>query len=209
MVTWFHKAALYELLAQSFLYTSEELANAVTNGEYAKALAEIAILNGINEEVAESSAANLSCYQSSRPSLVFHALRREYTRLFIGSEAPLISPFGSMWKPGNTLSLLFINKEAMAVKDAMSACGFGRLKGTNEPLDHIGTELEFLEYLCLLKTRAVEVPKGVLLPDDAFEAFYERHYADWAGVFAAKVRELSREPFFTEAATLLQFELGS
>jgi TorA maturation chaperone TorD len=201
---WLYKASLYELLAQSYLYTTEELARAITEGEYAEALSEIAALNDIvvPDDVIKEG---LHPYQGRDTSEVYHELRREYTRLFIGRTNPLVYPFGGSWyalEKGQQ-PLLFVGKESMAVERFMRRCGVVQPEGTNEPLDHIASELEFLQYLCLLKAEAACPPEGVEILDTSYADFYSQHFRWFAGRFANSVVEECRAPFFVAAARVL------
>jgi TorA maturation chaperone TorD len=136
---------------------------------------------------------------------VLHELRVEYTRLFVGAPDPAVSPYAGVWQAerDGVEPLLFVSKEAMAVERFMRSCGVGRPEGTNEPLDSMGSELEFLQYLALLRAGAVTPPEDVDIPEGACEEFYTEHFAIWAGDFAQKVIEETRSPFFEAAARVL------
>lgn len=201
---WINKAALYEILAQTYLFTTETLADAVRSGEYAEALAEIVELNGL-KLTAKDVVEPLNDYKGRNSDEVFHELRREYTRLFIGAKEPLITPYGGSWyalergqKP-----ILFVGKESMAVERFMRRCGTVQPEGTNEPLDHIGSELEFLQYLCLIKAEVVVPTEGVeILPND-YDDFYQEHFRWFAELFAKAILEKSEMPFFRAGAQVL------
>jgi TorA maturation chaperone TorD len=202
---WINKAALFELLAASFLFTSEDLALALVSGDYDDALLEIGTANGLAKADLSKIVNELTIYHGAAKDDVFHELRQEYTRLFIGSPKPAVSPFAGIWyaEQVGVKPLLFVNKESMAVERFMRSCGIGQPKGTNEPLDHIGTELEFLQYLCMLRAQAVQSQEGVEIPERAYEDFYQVHFAGFSSKFAAKTAGESRLAFFKSAAQLL------
>lgn len=202
---WISKAALYELLALAFLQPTQGLAETVASGEYAEALQEIAELNGLDVSTITEALGELATHEGAEPEGLFHKLRTEYTHLFVGAPKPAVSPFAGIWyaeEIGVEL-LLFVNKESMAVERFMRSCGIGQPEGTNEPLDHIGSELEFLQYLCLLRAEAAQPPEGVEVPDCAYEDFYKEHFSAWAKKFAAKTITESRLPFFKAVARVL------
>ncbi|MDR1088552.1 MAG: molecular chaperone TorD family protein [Coriobacteriales bacterium] len=221
---WLYRASLYELLAQSFLYTTETLAEALTSGEYAEALSELMALNaiavpGISDEngtvdgskVGEGDADRstvekaLLPYEGRASDEVLHELRRDYTRVFIGSRDPLVSPYGGSWYAleRGTKPLLFVGKESLAVERFLRRCGVVQPEGTNEPLDHIASELEFLQYLCLLKAGATIAPETADIGPTDYASFYNDHFRWFAQRFATGVITECRTPFFRAAAQVL------
>ena len=138
------RAAAWELAAFSFRYPTEELAEAVTSGEWIDAAREVAEALGL--ELPESfGAGDAESVQDMK------ALRVEATRLFVGSPQPAVSPYEGVWRAQEegVQALLFVNPHSMAVERFMKSCGLARPEGTNEPLDHIATECELLEHLAL------------------------------------------------------------
>jgi TorA maturation chaperone TorD len=202
---WTNRAALYEILALTFLFTKQELVEALVDGEYAEAMREIATLNGIEPAIIDSVVEALIKYQGMDADEVLHMLRREHTRLFVGAPNPTVSPFAGVWwaRAQGVEPLLFVNSESMAVERFMRSCGVGQSEGTNEPLDHIGSELEFLQYLCLLRSGVVAPPEDVEIPESAYDDFYREHFIGFAHTFAAATLEQSRIPFYISAARAL------
>ncbi|MCL1798521.1 MAG: molecular chaperone TorD family protein [Eggerthellaceae bacterium] len=203
--TWRSRAALFELLAQSFLFTGRDLVGALVSGEYREALVELLDSNGLPTASAGIEIDRLDPYPGSDADAVFHALRKEYTRLYIGTRDPLVFPFAgaSYARKKGQKPLLFVGKESMAIERFMRKCAVGQAEGTNEPLDHIGSMLEFLMHLCLLKAGLIQPPEGVGIPEDAYEEFYERHFTAFAREFAAQTVEQGTEGFFIVAAQAL------
>lgn len=202
---WMNKAALYELLATSLAFTAEDLASALTTREYAEALQEIGALNGLNPSFLEARAAELEPYAGRDAGDVFHALRKEHTRLFIGRKDPLASPYAGVWNAAmqGRQPLLMVNAESMAIERFMRRCGIGQPEGTNEPLDHIASLLEFLYYLCLVRAEAVQPPAHADIRDQDYEVFFDAHVAAFSRALADSVVQESREPFFACAARML------
>ena len=92
----------------------------------------------------------------------------------------------------------------------MRACGIGRPQGTNDPIDRIDSELEFLEWLCLLIAGTVHLPTGMQIekmpggsPEATYDGFVREHVLTWVPRFAGSVRDEAREPFYRMAADLL------
>lgn len=200
-----NRAALYELLAHAFLFTTRELAEALASGEYADALAEIGAANGLDAAVLTTAADELAPYKGAETDGLFHELRTEYTRLFVGAPEPLVSPFAGVWwaREAGVEPLLFVNKESMAVERFMRSCGIGQPKGTNEPLDHMGSELEFLQYLCLVSADALKPSDAVTIPEDALEDFCRTHFDVWSKQFAAATLEHTRLSFYRAVARVI------
>lgn len=202
---WMNKAALYEFLAASFAFVSEETVAALATGEYAEALVEIGSLNGMEKSFLEAQASDLKAYPGRDEEEVLHCLRKEHTRLFIGGSEPLVTPYAGVWdaRANDRPALLMINAESMAIERFMRRCGIGQPEGTNEPLDHIASLLEFLYYFCLVKADAVQPPSHADIRNEDYELFFDDHVAAFSQAFATSVVQESREPFFVSAAQVL------
>lgn len=206
--SWLEKASLYEFLALGLRYPDAVLVKALAEGEFADALEELSLLNGLDAVAVSAALKELEEYKGANPQTLLQSLRVEYTSLFIGQAAPLVSPYAGIWwaREAGVQPLLFVNKESLAVKSFMRSCGLGQPEGTNEPLDHIATELEFLHYLCLLRGGAAlppELPEDFSLPTCAYKHFYEEHFTAWSKLFAAAVAEKARIPFYRALARIL------
>ena len=133
--------------------------------------------------------------------------------MFVGAAEPIVSPYEGVWAAldDGVQPLLFVNPRSMEVERFCRACGLGRPEGTNEPLDHVATEWELLQYLALEASGAVaregdgradeDFPGGS--PSAAYEAFLSDHASVWMPRFAEKVIEETRQPFYRSAAQLL------
>lgn len=200
--TWHVRATAWELLALSFRYPDETLAEAVASGEWAAAVEEITDALGMSQR----DGVDVS-------SVDLHALRAEATRLFVGAPEPACSPYEGVWraKAEGVQPLLFVNPHSMAVERFMKSCGLGRPEGTNEPLDHVATECELLEYLAL-RAAGFPAPEGAPAdadlpggsPEAAYETFLTDHARTWMPDFANALTAEARLPFYREAAHLLE-----
>lgn len=225
---WTVRATAWELAAFSFRHPTQELAEAVACGEWADAACEVcgALDAKLPKELAEGvdfsgksgsdSAESPNMIGSSDATdRLFHRLRAEATRLFVGPTEPACSPYEGVWraKADGVKPLLFVNPHSMEVERFVKACGFTRSEGKNNPLDHIATECELLEALAL---RAVGLPGAAgerALADSnlpggsaaaAYSRFIEEHLATWVVDFCASCESEAREPFYRAAAAYLR-----
>lgn len=208
---WQTRAAAWELLALSLRYPELLLAEVVASGEWAEAAHELVTACGV--ELPETCTRALEEYRGAEPDALLHVLRTEATRLFIGAPMPAVSPYEGVFRAqcNGKRALLYVNEHAMAVERFMKACGLGHPEGKNDPIDHVATECEFLQYLAALEAGIAE-PAGVVAPADfpggsaraAYESFMQEHVRTWMPAFAEAVLRASREPFFKAAAFVLE-----
>lgn len=210
---WGLVATTCEFLAFSFRYPDSETVLPVASGEWAEVLCELRRAWGFSFD-AESDELMRPVGENRSVDAVLHALRQEATRLFVGPPMPAVSPYESVWVAlrARTAPLLFVSPSAIAVERFCAACGLGRPRGTNEPLDHVSSELELLQFLASVESGAVQDGAcGVAKPDfpggspaDAFERFFGEHLAKWACDFADEVERVSSCVFYRAAARLLR-----
>lgn len=208
---WQTRAAAWELLALSLRYPELLLAEVVASGEWAEAAREL--VEACGGEWIEACASELEVYRGAEPEALLHALRTEATRLFIGAPMPAVSPYEGVFRAqcNGRRALLYVNEHAMAVERFMKACGLGHPEGKNDPIDHVATECEFLQYLAALEAGIAE-PAGAVAPADfpggsaraAHESFMEQHARAWMPAFAEAAAQAAREPFFKAAACVLE-----
>lgn len=199
------KAVLFELLSLAFQYPGETVAAAISSGEYRGAFNEALRACGLEGRVCDGLA-----YGEVDAGELLRRLRIEHTRLFLGPVQIVVSPYAGVWYANEigATPLLYVNKESMSVERFMLQCGMRRPEGTNDPLDHIGTELEFLSYLCLARAGvfaegSVEYEAAQAIPEDAYERFYSDRFIGWAKKFATSVLGTTDEPLFHAAACVL------
>ena len=202
---WMNRAALYELLAKSYVFAADEMAKALASGEYSDAFREVGQANGFSSAACEESYALLDSYAGQDESLVFHSVRKEYTRLYIGRKDPLVTPYAGVWASleKGEKPLLMVGKESMAIERFMRKCGMGQPEGTNEPLDHIASLLEVLYFLCLVKAEAVKPASYAEIADDDYETFFDEHFQPFAHAFANATLAATEEPLFVCASHML------
>lgn len=204
---WSVQAAVYEIIALTFTYPGDVLAEAVSSGEWAEAVREIAETLGLDVSPAELE--TLELYEEDGKEKTLEALRIEATRLFVGTPKPLVSPFEGIWRATDDRlqPLLFVNPHSMAVERFVKSCGFGQVEGKNEPFDHVAIEFEFLQHLSMLEALMMQVEPRIDPPEDgwagAHDRFLSEHVCAWIPRFAEKTTQESREPFFIVAAKFL------
>lgn len=214
---WALRATTCELLAFSLRYPNSDVMDVLLSGDWAGAVVEVGEALGL-------SAADLACpdfaaeSESAGEGVVLRALRVEATRLFVGERTPAVSPYEGVWRANKdgVQPLLFVNPHSMAVERFCKACGLGQPEGTNEPLDHVATELELLQYLASLEAGLV-VPfeNGVAAEDlpggsagAAYNQFWADHVQKWMPDFAAVLEADTRQAYYRTVAKLLAAFVG-
>lgn len=209
--TWQTKATMWELLAVSLRYPDDTLLQAVASGEWESAAVEVAGALGLTLPEGFGEQARQAREVAAADGGI-DVLRGEATRMFISPYKPACSGYETMWRAADdgVNPLLFVNKHAMAVERFYRSCGLKGAEGTNDPLDHIGSECEFMAFLATLAAGAKR-PEGVPADEDlpggspaaAYAAFKDEHIDKWVPRFSAKMLEASRTPFFRATSMLL------
>lgn len=208
--TWQVRATAWELLSLSFAYPTPELVGAVASGEWTGAAREL--VDVLSLDVADDAFAELSGYEGADGEKLLHRLRTDATRLFVGAPNPAVSPYEGVWRAEDdgVQPLLFVNPHSMDVERFLKQCGLGHPEGTNEPLDHAGTECSLLEFLAGVEAGIMELPEGKAAADlpegsaaAAYAKFLEDHALTWMPRFAEKAAAEAREPFYRAAAAVL------
>ena len=131
----------------------------------------------------------------------------------VGAPTPVCSPYEGIWRAEDdgVQPLLFVNPHSMDVERFCKKCGLGQPAGTNEPLDHVATELELLQYLASIAAGiALPFEEGPAVTDfpgggaaQAYAAFWVDHVMTWMPRFADKLAEKSRIPYYTAVGQYL------
>ena len=131
----------------------------------------------------------------------------EYARLFIGPKNPPAIPFASFYlsESGSLMSDVTIDVRKRYLDAGMAVRAL-----YSTPDDHIGIEIEFLEYLT---ERVVE-----LLDREEQEAasrffgmredFLKNHFSRWVPEFAEKIATATSSDFYRGAALMLKGGIG-
>ena len=215
---WALRASVLEFLAFSLRYPTRELSDVVALGEWADAAAEIAAVVGADEPALVRGLQELRGEGCDSKALL-QGLRAEATRLFVGPPEPAVSPYEGIWRADDdgVDGLLFVNPYSVSVEHFMACCALGRPEGTNEPLDHVATELELLQHLASLAAGIIEPPQGAVSaesypggsPEDAYLRFFEEHALAWMPLFAQRLLQKASHPFYGCVAQLVAAALAA
>ena len=200
------RAAAFELLAMGLLLPKPVLACALVEGEYARVSKEVAQSYGVCSSDALHA---LDVYENEDPSTLFHSLRREHTRLFGQAPEPRITPYIGVWvdEMAGKRGLLFLGEKTREIERFMRRCGVAKNLAAgqvNDPVDHIGTVCEFMQYLCLVNARAVVPAEGFEVREGDFAEFHGEHFREYALWCAGRIREEEPSPFYRFEADLLE-----
>ena len=218
---WELRAAATEFLAFSLSYPTSAHAKMVINGQWLGAANDMAYeihapwsRSGWENELATG----IDGLPMADPDALLRSLCAEATRLFVGAPNPLVSPYEGIWraKEDGVKGLLFVNPHSMDVERFVKACGLGRPAGTNEPLDHVATELELLSYLASRASgegASEDAVPADLLPNGspslASRRFFREHPATWLHSFATELGEKTRLQYYRAVAALLEASLSA
>lgn len=193
-------AAFFELMGLSFSYPDRKFLDLIQSGEYKDAYLELAGLVGLDEETVADMTATLDDMAQRDAEELFHELRIEYTRLFVGAPRPLVSLSEGVWlghKRGDKVVLAMVNGSSMAVEKFMKSCGIFPSKTNREPIDNIYTECEFMQYLL---TKPSFPEDFVRTPMEAYDYFLKEHMAKWVPGFAEQVQKTTEMAWFASLA---------
>lgn len=209
---WMALSTAYELLSLGFLLPTKETAQALTSGEFSAACSEVCSSLQIDPSQKELMIDNLAEFLDADCDQVLHEIRREYTRLFVGEKRPLITPYIGVWEAEQQGSdgLLFVSQGSVEVEHFMRHRGVAKnldAGQTNDPLDHVGTVCEFMQYLCLVNAQAIKVADGFEVKPDDYKEFLSKHFVAYASWFTDQVRSITRSSFYKAMALLLNFVL--
>ncbi len=180
-------ASAWELLSVAFLPPAKSAVEALCSGEFADELARQCDALGLDEPEACEVVETIGAYAGCEPEALYHEILQEHTRLFVGEHGPAITPFVGVRESERkgSVGVLFLGRTSVEMERFMKSRGIGKdVAGgqANDPLDHIGSVCEFMEYLCLANARAIKVPEGFSVrPDDCgcFARSFVRDYARW------------------------------
>ena len=180
------RAEGYRLLAAAFGYPDAD---------------EFATLFGEAASVAQATGqADLARLSGRLLATVDHDLAGEYNRLF--SQSVAVTPYETSYvaaDKGVQLGRLAALMEAFGVRSRGEE---------HESPDHIGSELEFMAFLCVKE--AAHQAETRLEGQEAYQAvrqaqalFVQEHLGLWAPVFAERLRRATRHPFYALLADVL------
>ncbi|MBL9004365.1 MAG: molecular chaperone TorD family protein [Myxococcales bacterium] len=144
--------------------------------------------------------AELASLAATLLSTVDSNLAGEYNRLF--SQSVAVTPYETSYvaaDKGVQLGRLAALMEAFGVRSRGDE---------HESADHVGSELEFMAFLCLKEAShqdetSVEGKEAYSAVRGAQALFLQEHLGVWAGVFADRLRRATRHPFYVAIAEIL------
>lgn len=205
---WSYRASGYELASLCFLLPRQEVGDALVSGEFADACREVADALGCSDSRVLDAIAEMVVYEGRDAEAVLHEVRRDYTRLFVGVVEPPITPYVGVWDAlsRGAAPILAVGCESMAIERFMRRCGVAKDLSAgqiNEPMDHVGTICEFLEYLCLVNACAVVPASSADVREGDYGKFLEEHFRDYSQWLSCMVDELDASALYLAVANLL------
>ena len=205
---WMHRASAFELLSKSLLLPSHEIARAAVDGSFQDAVSEILKALGYGSE-GRSAAGLLDEYTRMDEDEAFHRLRKQYTYLFVGERGPRITPYLGVRdaQVNGVKELLFLSNQTIAIESFMKERGVSRSLDAgraNNPIDHIGTVCEFMEYLCLVNARAIKASDGFVVTESDFNEFYDSYFRAYAQWLSAELGDSARDCFYRVVSVVLE-----
>ncbi len=127
----------------------------------------------------------------------------EFSRLFIGPKRAPAVPFASFYLSENSTVMSEITLE---VRKQYLQAGLAVQNLYQTPEDHIGFELEFMEYLLtrLLELQEAGDEEEAERLEELMNTFFNDHLTAWAPDFADLIIEHSSEDFYRGAALILK-----
>lgn len=125
----------------------------------------------------------------------------DYTRLFLGPNKVIASPYGSVWMSGENA---LMQDSTMAVLELYREGGFDMDEQFRELPDHIAAELEFLYLLIYRENQARRAgePESLASVAGLRKRFLSEHLGTWIAPFTAAVKAGARSDFYRELAEL-------
>ena len=202
-----YEAALCELLALSLRHPAMQLANALSSGEWQGACKEIAhktdlaLPTKFNTELGK-----LASYHACNPEDILHELGIEATRLFVPTPEMQVAPYEGIWRANkeHVKPLMFVNPHSIEVERFCRNCGLAKPANHNDPLDHVATEFELLQYLASIESGITTPANYSTQPSDfpggsaqaAYQIFLSEHAAIWMPDFGNALIKESNLGFY-------------
>jgi TorA maturation chaperone TorD len=131
----------------------------------------------------------------SIPEEMFDALRRDYTRLFIGPGQPLAAPWESVHLSRTGLTF---QAETLDVRRWYARSGLEFEKLHNEPDDHVGVELAFVSALAsqAVDSLSEDGHENITSTMDDLRGFADQHLLKWAPAWCRKSAEVAETDLY-------------
>jgi TorA maturation chaperone TorD len=132
-------------------------------------------------------------------SLSSRDLKREYTALFLKSDAP---PYECSYVPGSRLA-----QELADISGFFLAFG---LRSHQDRQDHLVSELEFMALLCLKESIALgnQMNAEAKICRDAQVKFLQDHLGRWVGIYCGLISDKAKLPIYPKLVSIVHKILG-
>ncbi len=203
------RSEFYQHLSSGFLYPEQELFARVRDGTVARELR--ACARGVTPDGKAGLLAAIRNLESSFEGLTLESLQAEHRRIFGHTISKSSPPFETEFGGSNVFQ---------QPQDLGDIAGFYRAFGLEvsdairERLDHISTELEFMQFLTYKEAYAREHhgKKKSEACLDAQRKFLKMHLGRWAPLFFERLARKAENGFYKDLARLsekfLAFEFG-
>ncbi|NTU89623.1 MAG: hypothetical protein HGA54_06940, partial [Actinobacteria bacterium] len=161
---------------------------------------------GLDQKQVELAAEKIAVHEGADGTALFHALRVEFTSLYVNKPKPKVSPYASIWwaEDNELHPVLFVNARAMAIERYLRQFGLGQAEGKNDPLDSISTMFEFLQYCSLVIAGTLKPVNDVPITPTSYQDFIDEYLVDWVTRFADATIESTEDSFYAGMALLLK-----
>ena len=184
-------ADAYQLLAIAFRYPDETIAQGVEDGSFAADLCACLDELGLGEAAAGVKAA----FDASQQENLLHAMRAEYTGLFLVPKKEKVFIYESRFLYPKDADLkqysMFVSPCALHAEQCYKQAGVRVRKDLSEPSDHAATELEFVSFLCRSAAQAAASGEDAGVWLERAKAFHATHIARWFDAFCAQIEAAS------------------
>lgn len=134
----------------------------------------------------------------------FENLHWDFTRMFIGPEAPQAPPWESVYV---TKDKLLFQKTTNDVEDTYEQHGFALNPNEREAADHVGLELDFMYHLSTLSIKIFEGDIHTYSLEEIINVqhnFLSAHPLVFVPMFTKKMKDHAEIDFYKHIATLLE-----
>jgi TorA maturation chaperone TorD len=153
-------------------------------------------LKGYNEDLDKGVELVSSALSTSDLGSLASILEEEFTRLFVG---PLPIPLSeSVYR---SASGLIMQEETLSVRQKYMEAGLFIHPDSSFPEDHIGTEIEFIYYLCQ-KTAQTDEEEAQKLYFLRQQEFLRDHLSVWVGPLCERLFSASHTSYFQGVAEM-------
>ncbi len=210
---------LYALLALCFYEPTSNLAADYLSGALSEAFKESAVVLPAGSLPQSVSNLVLSAQNAAdvQPEDCLKELHLEYMRLFVGPKMPVSPPYESVHREDTSADEhgLMMGSVTVAVRQVYMQNGLDLAAGHKDLPDHIGTELEYMYYLCQREADAWEEESLTLANSwiDNQRAFLQEHLWKWTPAFCRLAEENTTSAFYKAITGILReyltFEVNS